>query len=51
MKKATFLRDAAGLSGSASIAAGAGMIYLPAGFIAGGILLVLGALLTARKGG
>lgn len=34
------LRDAALLLGVLLITAGAGMIYIPAGFIVGGILLV-----------
>lgn len=34
------LRDAALLLGVLLITLGAGMIYLPAGFIAGGILLI-----------
>ena len=34
------LRDAALLLGVLLITAGAGMIYLPAGFIVGGVLLI-----------
>lgn len=42
-------RDAAGLAGCAMIAAGAGEIYRPAGLISGGLMLVVGALATAKK--
>ena len=41
------LRDLAGLCGVGLIAYGAWLIYPPAGFITGGLLLVVGALLLA----
>jgi len=41
------LRDLAGLSGVGFVAYGAWLIYPPAGFIVGGSLLILGALLLA----
>jgi hypothetical protein len=41
------LRDLAGLAGIGAIAYGAWMIYPPAGFITGGLLLVVGALALA----
>jgi hypothetical protein len=42
-----FLRDLVGLSGVGLVAYGAWLIYPPAGFIVGGCLLILGALLIA----
>ncbi|MFI4983301.1 MAG: hypothetical protein ACHQIO_23350 [Nevskiales bacterium] len=42
------LRDAAGLGGAGLCAYGAWLIYPPAGFIAGGVLLLAGAWLSAR---
>lgn len=48
-RSAIILRDLSGLIGAAMISAGAGMIYLPAGMIVGGGLLVAGAVLTARS--
>lgn len=39
------LRDAALLLGALLITLGAGMIYLPAGFIVGGILLIAAAVI------
>jgi hypothetical protein len=44
------LRDAAGLFGAALVAYGAWLVYAPAGFIAGGALLIAGAFLAARGG-
>lgn len=41
------LRDLAGLGGVGLVAYGAWLIYPPAGFIVGGCLLILGALLLA----
>jgi hypothetical protein len=41
------VRDLAGLGGVALIAYGAWLIYPPAGYIVGGVLLVIGALLRA----
>jgi hypothetical protein len=41
------LRDLAGLSGVGLVAYGAWLIYPPAGFIVGGSLLIVGALLLA----
>ncbi len=48
------IRDLAGLSGVSLVSYGAWMIYPPAGFITGGCLLIVGALLAAlghRKAG
>lgn len=41
--------DLAGLAGAAMIAYGAWMISPPMGWITGGVLLVTGALLAARR--
>jgi len=41
------LRDLAGLSGVGLVAYGAWLVYPPAGFIVGGSLLIVGALLLA----
>jgi hypothetical protein len=50
-KFATIVRDAAGCFGCALVAVGAGMIYLPAGLIVAGALLVGGAWQHARMAG
>ncbi len=42
------LRDGAGLAGAVAIAYGAWLIYPPAGFIAGGVLLLAGAIALSR---
>ena len=42
------VRDLAGLAGAAFIAYGAWLIAAPAGFIVGGLLLIVGAWLDAR---
>ena len=42
------VRDLAGVVGAALIAYGAWLIYAPAGFITGGILLVVASVLLAR---
>ena len=34
------------LGGAASMTVGAGMVYLPAGFILGGVLTIIGAVLS-----
>lgn len=47
---AVWVRDIAGIAAVASISFGAGMIYLPAGFIVAGILILAGALAAARGG-
>ena len=41
------VRDLAGLAGVGLVSYGAWMIYPPAGFVAGGLLLIVGALLAA----
>lgn len=46
---ATVARDAAGLIGAACVAIGVGLIYVPAGVIVAGAMLVGAAFLTARK--
>ncbi len=43
------LRDAVGLTAIGSIAYGAWMIAPPAGFITGGVLLLIGAVLVSMK--
>lgn len=43
------LRDLAGLAGIGLVAYGAWMIHPPAGFITGGIMLVVGAYLLGAK--
>lgn len=42
------IRDLAGLGGAGLVAYGAWLIYVPAGFIIGGVLLILAAVLAAR---
>lgn len=42
-------RDAAGVTGCVLIAVGAGCIYMPAGLIVGGLMLLAIALLPGRK--
>lgn len=39
------------LGGAAAVAVGAGMIYFPAGLIAGGALAIAGAVLSSLGGG
>lgn len=46
----TLLRDVAGLAAVASITYGASLIYVPAGFIVGGIIVLVGVILAARGG-
>lgn len=41
-------RDLVGLAGAGLVAYGAWLIYVPAGFIIGGVLLILAAVLAAR---
>lgn len=43
----SLVRDLAGLCGVGLVSYGTWMIYPPAGFITGGILLIVGALLIA----
>lgn len=47
--KAEHLRDATGVIGVALISVGSGLIYLPAGLIVAGLLLLGGAMLSARQ--
>jgi hypothetical protein len=44
----TILIDIAGLTGAALVSFGAWQIYRPAGFIVGGVFLLVGSFLTAR---
>lgn len=44
------LRDIAGLAGIALVSYGAWLVYQPAGFIAGGAILLAGAVVSARGG-
>lgn len=46
---APLVRDAAGLAGAGLIAYGASLVYEPAGYIVGGMMLLVGALLSARR--
>lgn len=46
-----YATDLVMLFGGAAIAVGAGMIYLPAGLIVGGVLVVVGAVLNSLGGG
>ena len=39
------------VAGAAAVAIGAGMVYLPAGLIVGGMLAMAGAVLNSRGGG
>lgn len=39
------------IAGAAAVAVGAGMIYLPAGLIAGGVLAITGAVLSSLDSG
>ena len=39
------------VAGAAAVAVGAGMIYLPAGLITGGVLAIAGAVLSNLGGG
>lgn len=48
---ADFVRDVLGVSGAALLSYGAAEIYRPAGFIVGGVLLIVGAYLSARNRG
>ncbi|MCM2499892.1 hypothetical protein [Neorhizobium galegae] len=41
-------RDTAGVLAVASISLGAGMIYVPAGFIVGGVIVLTGVVMAAR---
>lgn len=43
--------DLALLGGAAAVAVGVGMIYFPAGLIAGGALAIAGAVLSSLGGG
>lgn len=45
------LPDALLVGGAVAIAAGAGMVYEPAGYIVGGLLALVAGYLLAKKGG
>lgn len=45
---AGWLPDALLIGGATSLAYGAGLIYLPAGFIVGGLVAITGGVLLAR---
>jgi len=45
---AVWARDIAGVLAVASISYGAGMVYLPAGFVVGGSLVLAGVVMAAR---
>lgn len=42
-------RDCAGLTGVGLVSYGAWLVYVPAGFITGGALLLAGALISGRR--
>ena len=48
---AKYTPDLVLVAGAAAVAVGAGMIYLPAGFIVGGVLAMAGAVLASLEGG
>lgn len=48
---ARYCTDLVLLGGAVAVAFGAGMIYLPAGLIAGGVLAIAGAVLSSLGGG
>lgn len=50
MKRATLAREASGYVGAALVSLGVGLIYLPAGVIMAGVMLITGAVLSAIKG-
>ena len=45
---AGWLPDVLMVAGAGSVSAGAGMVYLPAGWIVGGVLSLVAGVLTAR---
>lgn len=47
----TYLAELVFVAGCAAITVGAGMIYLPAGLIAGGLLAAVGALISLYGSG
>jgi hypothetical protein len=49
MKLHDLIRDTLGIAGGGMVAGGAGLIYLPAGLIVAGVLLLGGAWLSARS--
>lgn len=44
----SLLPDALMISGAAALSYGAGLVYLPAGFISAGVLLLTAGILSAR---
>ena len=48
---ARYAIDLVRVAGAAAVAVGAGMIYLPAGLITGGVLAIAGAVLSSLSGG
>lgn len=51
MKKlATIARDGTGVAGAALISTGVGLVYLPAGLIVAGVLMLAAAFILARAG-
>jgi hypothetical protein len=49
-KIVVWARDLAGVAAVASIAYGAGLVYVPAGFVVGGALVLAGVVFAARGG-
>ena len=43
--------DLVRVAGATAVAGGCGLVYLPAGLIAGGVLAIAGAVLSALGGG
>ena len=48
---AKYFPDLCLIAGAATIAVGAGMIYMPAGLIVGGMLIIGGVMLSSLGGG
>lgn len=48
---AKYAPDVVLIAGAAAVAVGAGMIYLPAGVITGGVLAIAGVVLSTLGGG
>jgi hypothetical protein len=48
MTRIAIVRDLAGIAGASLISAGVGMIHLPSGLIAAGVMMLAGAIAAAR---
>jgi hypothetical protein len=49
VKRFDIVRDLAGLAGCGLVSYGTGQVYEPAGFIVAGLMLIAGAIATARR--